>query len=147
MEVPIIGCADNRPNCCPSLNPVTAPQSTSTVVVTVVENTEVVATLSADPLTKCPSDYTDLCAVRSTFTPPPCSSLFWQALTQQQWVYSVQPTTPRADTMLHRSFKPTFQFLRHLRRHLLHSLRHCQNCHVFPVNLRSASRRQRSLRT
>jgi hypothetical protein len=63
MEVPIIGCADNRPDCCPSLNPVTAPPSTTTVIVSVVESTEVVAALSADPLTRCPSDYTDIGSV------------------------------------------------------------------------------------
>ena len=68
IEAPIIGCADDRPDCCPSLSTssiaATPPTtSTSTVVVPVYESTVVVSALSADPITVCPSDYNDLGSV------------------------------------------------------------------------------------
>jgi hypothetical protein len=70
LEVPIIGCADDRPDCCPSLStspnvPSTTPPTTttSTVNVPVYAGTGVVSALSADPITVCPSDYDDLGSV------------------------------------------------------------------------------------
>jgi hypothetical protein len=64
LEVPIIGCADDRPDCCPSLS-TSSPSttSTSTVIVPVYESTVVVSALSANPIAVCPSDYTDLGSV------------------------------------------------------------------------------------
>ena len=66
LELPIIGCCDNRPDCCPSLNPVlVTPQSTSTttVVQLVTAQTVVASALSADPLTICPADYSEIGSV------------------------------------------------------------------------------------
>jgi hypothetical protein len=61
----MIGCADNRPDCCPSLKPITPSQSTSTttVVQLVTDQTAVASALSANPLTICPADYSEIQSV------------------------------------------------------------------------------------
>ncbi|KAN0080716.1 hypothetical protein V8E54_003920 [Elaphomyces granulatus] len=89
MEVPMIGCADIRPDCCPSLRPVAAPLSTVTVTVPIIESTEAVAALSANPLTLCPFDYTELGSVCC----PNGFTLYSQELLGQTPCYTVLTTT------------------------------------------------------
>jgi hypothetical protein len=64
MEAPIIGCGDDRPECCPSLA-ITSSPTTSTPAATlpVYESTAVASALSAYPISACPSDYADLGSV------------------------------------------------------------------------------------
>lgn len=70
-ELPMIGCADNRPACCPSLSLPPQTTSTTTVLQLVTESTEVVAALSAAPLNECPADYQQI----GTACCPECAPL------------------------------------------------------------------------
>jgi hypothetical protein len=64
LEAPIIGCGDDRPECCPSLA-ITSSQAAPTGAATlpVYESTAVASALSAYPISVCPSDYADLGSV------------------------------------------------------------------------------------
>ncbi|KEF60812.1 uncharacterized protein A1O9_02374 [Exophiala aquamarina CBS 119918] len=66
IEVPLIGCSDDRPDCCPSLNSAepaaggTSSTTSTTGSTTSPTPTGVVSILSKYPLTVCPSDMADL---------------------------------------------------------------------------------------
>jgi hypothetical protein len=82
----MIGCADNRPACCPSLSLPPPTTSTTTVLQLVTESTEVVAALSAAPLNECPADYQQI----GTACCPECAPLpglsLGRLLTRPQWL-------------------------------------------------------------
>jgi hypothetical protein len=59
LELPVIGCADSRADCCPSL-PVSPSTPTVTAVQLVTDQTVVASALSANPLTICPADYSEI---------------------------------------------------------------------------------------
>jgi hypothetical protein len=65
LEVPLVGCSDDRPECCPSLSPpksaiVTSPATFPASSITSPAATGVVPMLSASPLSVCPHDFVDL---------------------------------------------------------------------------------------
>ena len=68
VEVPLVGCSDDRPECCPSLSPPESAASatsatsqiTSTPSTTGLTATGVISMLSASPLSICPSDFVDI---------------------------------------------------------------------------------------
>jgi hypothetical protein len=68
LEVPLVGCSDDRPECCPSLSPpksaITTTSETSSGIptpnITSPAVTGVVSMLSASPLSICPHDFVDL---------------------------------------------------------------------------------------
>jgi hypothetical protein len=60
LELPVIGCADSRPGCCPWLPPVSPSTSTVTLVQLVTYQTVVASALLANPLTICPADYSEI---------------------------------------------------------------------------------------
>jgi hypothetical protein len=66
LEAPIIGCANDRQDCCPSLN-------LPTVTATVTPAIEIISALAATSLTICPGDYsaiTSLCCPRLVYMNP-----------------------------------------------------------------------------
>lgn len=70
IEVPLIGCSDDRPECCPSLAAAASPASATdsdqngasntTATSGSLTPTGVIASLSQAPLSVCPSDMVDI---------------------------------------------------------------------------------------
>jgi hypothetical protein len=68
IEVPLVGCSDDRPECCPSLSPPESITSgmlansaaTPTSNIGSLTATGVISMLSASPLSICPQDFTDI---------------------------------------------------------------------------------------
>lgn len=96
IEVPLVGCSDDRPECCPSLSP---PESTSSEMLagsattptsntTSLTATGVISMLSASPLSICPHDFTDISPVCC----PSGYSLYGQAIVGNTPCYSMLST-------------------------------------------------------
>lgn len=60
IEVPLVGCSDDRPECCPSLSPPESSSPTSSPSITGLTATGVISMLSASPLSICPRDFVDI---------------------------------------------------------------------------------------
>jgi hypothetical protein len=60
LEAPIIGCGDDRPECCPSLAITSSATTSTNSALPAYESTAVASALSAYPISVCPSDYADL---------------------------------------------------------------------------------------
>jgi hypothetical protein len=68
LEVPLVGCSDDRPECCPSLSPPDAESTESSLGVSSapasssagLAATGIISRLSASPLSICPHDFVDI---------------------------------------------------------------------------------------
>lgn len=65
LEVPMIGCSDDHPECCPLVQGVNSTVTASTPTISTTTSglqvpTGVVSLYSAHPLTVCPKDFTDI---------------------------------------------------------------------------------------
>ena len=60
LAAPLIGCAQQNPQCCPSLSEIqnVSPTPAASIIPLSEANSAIVSALSAAPLTLCPADYT-----------------------------------------------------------------------------------------